>query len=491
MIVGEMKNSIDNLWLRFHTGGVTNPMDVIKQITYLFFIKRLDDLEIAKEKKANILKKPIENPIFNKEQQELRWSHFKNLEAQAMFDLVRTKVFDFIKTLGGENSAFAKYMRNAYLAVPSPVVLEQVVSMISAIPMEDMDTKGDVYEYMLSKLSTSGDNGQFRTPRHITKLMAQLMKPTPEDIVCDPACGSAGFLVAVSEYIREHYEQAFYDKKFVEYYKNEMFHGCEFDETMIAISAMNLMLHGVENPDLYDKSALEEDYDKADNYSLVLANPPFKGSIEQSSVAKSLTGIIKTKKTELLFLALILRILKTGGRCAVIVPDGVLFGSDKAAVGIRQTIIDKQKLDAVISMPSGVFKPYAGVSTAILIFTKTESGGTDNVWFYDMHADGFSLNDKRTPTPDEDDTEDILKRWNNLDAENSRTRLEQSFFVPVQEIKENNYDLSINKYKEVVYEQKTYDTPEVILNRLKNIDEEITKVRKELQTILKGGIVDE
>lgn len=491
MIVGEMKNSIDNLWLRFHTGGVTNPMDVIKQITYLFFIKRLDDLEIAKEKKANILNKPIENPIFNKEQQELRWSHFKNLEAQVMFDLVRTKVFDFIKTLGGENSAFAKYMRNAYLAVPSPVVLEQVVSMISAIPMEDMDTKGDVYEYMLSKLSTSGDNGQFRTPRHITKLMAQLMKPKPEEIVCDPACGSAGFLVAVSEYIREHYEQAFYNKKFVDYYKNEMFHGCEFDETMIAISAMNLMLHGVENPDLYDKSALEEDYDKADKYSLVLANPPFKGSIEQSSVAKSLTGIIKTKKTELLFLALILRILKTGGRCAVIVPDGVLFGSDKAAVSIRQTIIDKQKLEAVISMPSGVFKPYAGVSTAILIFTKTESGGTDNVWFYDMHADGFSLNDKRTPTPDEDDTEDILNRWNNLDAEKSRTKLEQSFFVSVQEIKENNYDLSINKYKEVIYEQKTYDAPEVILNRLENIDVEIAMVRKELQTMLKGGISDE
>ena len=491
MIVGEMKSSIDNLWLRFHTGGVTNPMDVIKQITYLFFIKRLDDLEIAKEKKANTLKKPIENPIFRREEQELRWSHFKNLEAQVMFDLVRTKVFDFIKTLGGENSAFAKYMRNAYLAVPSPVVLEQVVSMISAIPMEDMDTKGDVYEYMLSKLSTSGDNGQFRTPRHITKLMAQLMKPTPEDTVCDPACGSAGFLVAVSEYIREHYEQAFYNKKFVEYYKNEMFHGCEFDETMIAISAMNLMLHGVENPDLYDKSALEEDYDKADKYSLVLANPPFKGSIEQSSVAKSLTGIIKTKKTELLFLALILRILKTGGRCAVIVPDGVLFGSDKAAVSIRQTIIDKQKLEAVISMPSGVFKPYAGVSTAILIFTKTESGGTDNVWFYDMHADGFSLNDKRTPTPDEDDTEDILNRWNNLDAEKSRTKLEQSFFVSVQEIKENNYDLSINKYKEVIYEQKTYDAPEVILNRLENIDVEIAMVRKELQTMLKGEISDE
>jgi type I restriction enzyme M protein len=484
MIVGDMKNSIDNLWLRFHTGGVTNPMDVIKQITYLLFIKRLDDLEIAKEKKAHTLGKPVENPLFGEDQQELRWSRFKNLEAESMFDLVRTKVFDFIKTLGGKDSAFAKYMKNAYLSVPSPVVLEQVVSMISAIPMEDMDAKGDVYEYMLSKLSTSGDNGQFRTPRHITKMMAQLMKPTPEDAVCDPACGSAGFLVSVSEYLRKHYESAFYNKDFVEYYKNRLFHGCEFDETMIAISAMNLMLHGIENPDLYDKSALEEDFDVVEKYSLVLANPPFKGSLESASVAKSLSGVVKTKKTELLFLTLMLRILKTGGRCAVIVPDGVLFGSDKAAVDIRKTIIDNQKLEAVISMPSGVFKPYAGVSTAILIFTKTESGGTDQVWYYDMHADGFALNDKRTLTPDEDDIPDLLQRWNNLPAEKERTRLEQSFFVPVQEIRDNNYDLSINKYKEVVYKQKTYDKPEVILERLSEIDECIAQTYKELKQLL-------
>lgn len=486
MIVGEMKTSIDNLWLRFHTGGVTNPMDVIKQITYLLFIKRLDDLEIAKESKARLLGKPVENPIFTENQQELRWSKFKNLNAESMFSLVQVKVFEFIKTLGGKDSAFAKYMKNAYLSVPSPVVLEQVVSMISAIPMEDMDTKGDVYEYMLSKLSTSGDNGQFRTPRHITKMMAELMQPTPEDVICDPACGSAGFLVSVSEYMREHYEKSFFEKDFVEHYKNNMFHGCEFDETMIAISAMNLMLHGVEKPDLYDKSALEEDYGKADKYSLVLANPPFKGSLESSSVAKSLTGIVKTKKTELLFLALMLRILKTGGRCAVIVPDGVLFGSDKAAVGIRQTIIDRQKLEAVISMPSGVFKPYAGVSTAILIFTKTESGGTDQVWYYDMQADGFTLNDKRTPT-DENDIPDILNRWRQLETETQRTRLEKSFFVPAQEIRDNNYDLSINKYKEVVYEQKTYDAPKVILGRLSGIDKDIVRVASELKELIRGG----
>jgi type I restriction enzyme M protein len=483
MIVGAMKNSIDNLWLRFHTGGVTNPMDVIKQITYLLFIKRLDDLELAKESKANTLQQPVENPIFGTDQQDLRWSHFKNMEAEAMFELVRTKVFDFIKKLGGKDSAFSKYMKNAYLSIPSPVVLEQVVSMISAIPMEDMDTKGDVYEYMLSKLATSGDNGQFRTPRHITKLMAELMKPSPDDTICDPACGSAGFLVAVSEYIREYHEKAFFDKKFVEHYKKSMFHGCEFDETMISISAMNLMLHGVESPDLYDKNSLEEDFAVSDKYSLVLANPPFKGSIEISSVAKSLSAIVKTKKTELLFLALILRILKTGGRCAVIVPDGVLFGSDKAAVGIRQMIIDKQKLEAVISMPSGVFRPYAGVSTAILIFTKTESGGTDNVWFYDMHADGFTLNDKRTPT-DEDDTIDILNRWNDLSSETERSRLDQSFLVPTQEIRDNNYELSINKYKEVVYDQKQYDTPDVILERLNKLDGEIVKANAELKELI-------
>lgn len=490
MIVGEMKTSIDNLWMRFHTGGVTNPMDVIKQITYLLFIKRLDDLEIAKESKARMLGKAIDNPLFGNEQEELRWSRFKNLDAETMFNLVRTDVFDFIKTLGGKDSAFAKYMKNAYLSVPSPVVLEQVVSMISAIPMEDMDTKGDVYEYMLSKLSTSGDNGQFRTPRHITKMMARLMKPTPEDVVCDPACGSAGFLVSVSEYMRENYEKSFFDNDFIEHFKNDMFHGCEFDETMISISAMNLMLHGIENPDLYDKNALDEEYIVADKFSLVLANPPFKGSLESSSVAKSLSSMVHTKKTELLFLALMLRIMKIGGRCAVIVPDGVLFGSDKAAVGIRKAIIDQQKLEAIISMPSGVFKPYAGVSTAILIFTKTESSGTDHVWFYDMRADGFALNDKRTPT-ENDDIPDILNRWNHLELEKYRTRLDQSFFVPAQEIRDNNYDLSINKYKEVVYEQKQYDAPEVILARLTDIEEDISKITKELTEILKKGGSDE
>jgi len=484
MITGELRNSIDNLWNRFHVGGVANPLQVIEQITYLLFIKRLDELEIAKESKARTLRKKVENPVFTAGQQELRWSNFKNLEAGEMFELVRTKVFDFIKGLGGEDTAFAKFMKNAYLAIPSPVLLEEVVSMISAIPMEDMDTKGDVYEYMLSKLSVAGDNGQFRTPRHITKLMAELMAPTPEDVICDPACGSAGFLVAASEYIREHHEESFYKKEFVDFYKKEMFHGCEFDGTMIRIAAMNLMLHGVECPDLYDQSALEDGYDTADRYSLVLANPPFKGSLNVSTIAKSLSSVIKTKKTELLFLALILRILRTGGRCASIVPDGVLFGADKAAKGIRQELVDHQKLEAVISIPSGVFKPYAGVSTAILIFRKTKSGGTDQVWFYDMQADGYALNDKRPPI-EENDIPDILNRWKNLEGEKKRTRLDRSFLVPVEEIREKEYDLSLNKYKEMKVEQRVYDAPEVILERLAGIDKEIDEVTKELKGLLK------
>lgn len=492
MIVGEMKTSIDNLWMRFHTGGVTNPMDVIKQITYLMFIKRLDEMQTAKEKKALRLNQPIEAPIFDQsdEQQELRWSRFKNLDAQSMFDLVRTRVFDFIKELGGKDTTFTRYMQNAYLAIPTPLVLEQVVSMISELEMSDQDTKGDVYEYMLSKIASSGDNGQFRTPRHIAKMMAELMQPQLEDTICDPACGTAGFLVAASEYIKTHYDATVFTKEFSEYYSKEMFHGCEFDEMMIGIAAMNLMLHGVEQPDLYDKSSLDEDFSVADRYSLVLANPPFKGSLDSNTIAKSLSSVLKTKKTELLFLALILRILKVGGRCASIVPDGVLFGSDKAAKGIRQVIVDEHKLEAVISMPGGVFKPYAGVSTAILIFTKTNSGGTDNVWFYDMRADGFTLNDKRTPI-EENDIPDILARYSNLEDEKSRTRIEQSFLVPVSEIREQGYDLSINKYKEVVYEAKQYDSPSIILGRLSVLESEISALTSELSTLIKKGGADE
>lgn len=485
MIVGEIKNKIDTLWDRFHSGGVSNPLEVIKQITYMLFIKRLDELHTAKESKARMLKQNIVSPIFDEteSQQKLRWSNFKDLEAEEMFKLVRTEVFDFIKTLGEKDSTFGKYMKNAYLAIPNAKVFEQVVTMIEAIKMDDTDTKGDVYEYMLSKIATAGTNGQFRTPRHIAKMMAELMSPTPEDTICDPACGTAGFLVAVSEYIKEHHKDSFFDADFNEFYSKKMFSGCEYDDMMIGIAAMNLILHGIESPDLYEQSSLEEDYLVAEKYSLVLANPPFTGSLDANSVAKSLSSVIKTKKTELLFLALMLRILKIGGRCAVIVPDGVLFGADKAAKTIRKTIVDEHKLDAIISMPSGIFKPYAGVSTAVLIFTKTDSGGTENVWFYDMKADGFTLNDKRTPIED-NDISDIVSRFSNLANEAGRTRLEQSFMVPVDEIRGNGYDLSINKYKEIVYEQKEYDAPSVILERLTTLDAEISTITTELKAML-------
>ena len=356
--------------------------------------------------------------------------------------------------------------------------------MISAINMDDTDTKGDVYEYMLSKIAAAGKNGQFRTPRHIAKMMTELMQPTPEDTICDPACGTAGFLVAASEYIKEHHKDSFMEQAFNDFYKTEMFSGCEFDDMMIGIAAMNLILHGIDSPDLYDQSSLEENYTVAEKYSLVLANPPFTGSLDANTVAKNLNSLIKGGKTELLFLALMLRILKIGGRCASIVPDGVLFGANKDAKNIRQAIVDGHKLNAVISMPSGVFKPYAGVSTAILIFTKTNSGGTDNVWFYDMRTDGFALNDKRTPI-EETDIPDIISRFRNLAGEAGRTRLDQSFMVPVEEIHGNAYDLSINKYKEVVYEQKEYDTPHVILERLVALDTEIAAITAELNAMLK------
>ena len=485
MIVGELKTKIDSLWDRFHSGGVSNPLDVIKQITYMLFIKRLDELHTAKERKAMMLGGVIESPIFDDSdrQQSFRWRNFKDLEAEEMFNLVRGDVFDFIKNIGKKDSTFGKYMKNAYLGIPNARVFEQVVTMIDAIKMDDTDTKGDVYEYMLSKIATAGTNGQFRTPRHIAKMMAELMRPTPEDTICDPACGTAGFLVAASEYIKENHKDRFFNPEFNKYYSTEMFSGCEYDDMMIGIAAMNLILHGIDSPDLYDQSSLEEGYDVADKYSLILANPPFTGSLDKSSVAKSLSNVISTPKTELLFLALMLRIMKVGGRCAVIVPDGVLFGAQKAATDIRKIIVDGHKLEAVISMPSGVFKPYAGVSTAILIFTKTGSGGTDNVWFYDMRADGFSLNDKRTAI-DDNDIPDILKRWSNLADEAKRTRKEQSFLVPRKEIQDNGYDLSINKYKEIVYEQKEYDSPSVILERLGVLDTEISAITSELKTML-------
>lgn len=504
MLTGEIRNQVDQIWNVFWTGGISNPLEVIEQLTYLLFIKRLDELHTLRESKANTLGKPIETPIFldgyydDQEKwryQDMRWSHFKNFDPQKMYDVINTAVFPFMKTMGVDDSAFAKHMKDARFMLPpeKASLLDRAVQMLDKIEMEDRDTKGDLYEYLLSKLASAGQNGQFRTPRHIIKMMVEMTAPTPTDIICDPACGTAGFLVASNEYLRQHHPEIFTDPSLRHHYEHDMFHGFDFDSTMLRVAAMNMMLHGIENPDIVNRDSLAESHsDATEAYSLILANPPFAGSLDYDSTAKDLQAVVKTKKTELLFIALFLRLLKPGGRAAVIVPDGVLFGSSKAHKTLRRMLVEDQKLDAVISMPSGVFKPYAGVSTAILFFTRTDSGGTDDVWFYDMQADGFSLDDKRTPlttadtaqTHEQNNISDILARWRDRTAEAGRQRTEQSFMVPKKEIAENEYDLSINRYKEIVYEEIEYDPPLQILDELAQLETEIQEGMAELREML-------
>ena len=481
----ETKSIIDRIWTNFWEGGVTNPLTVIEQITYLLFIKGLDDIDIAHEKSDHMLGIKTKR-IFDEKHQECRWSIFKNYPAEKMYKIVGEDVFPFIKSLSNnKNSGYAKYMDDAIFIIPTPIMLQRVVTAIDKLKMKDRDTKGDVYEYLLSKLSTAGTNGQFRTPRHIIRMMVELMKPTPEDIIVDPAAGSAGFLVEAGEYLRNNRNDLFLTENLKEHFNNTMFYGFDMDRTMLRIGAMNLMQHGIENPNISYKDSLSEDNEDNSKYTLVLANPPFKGSIDSERTSKDLLNVTKTKKTELLFLALFLRILRTGGRAASIVPDGVLFGSSNAHKAIRKEIIEKHKLEAIISMPSGVFKPYAGVSTAIMIFTKTGDGGTDKVWFYDMTADGFSLDDQRQPVK-ENDIPDIIKRFNNRNSkeEQERKRTEKSFFVYKEEIVENDYDLSINKYKEIVVEKKEYEDPKVILKRVIDMENELQQKLKELEEIL-------
>ncbi|WP_420636619.1 type I restriction-modification system subunit M [Candidatus Palauibacter sp.] len=493
MITGELKTKVDNIWNTMWSGGISNPLSVIEQLTYLLFIKRLDELHTLKESKAARTGKPIEGPIFAPDQDAIRWSRFRETAPEKMFATVRDEVFPFMKALGqsGEadderGSTYAHHMRDALFMMPTPRVLANVVDQLDGIDMADSDTKGDLYEYMLGKIATAGQNGQFRTPRHIIKLMVDMVAPTPKDVICDPACGTAGFLIAAAEHLVEHHGETIYkDAAARRRFNEDTFHGYDFDSTMLRIGSMNMLLHGTENPDIrYRDSLAQADDDDAEKYSLILANPPFAGSLDYESTAKDLQRIAKTKKTELLFLALFLRLLQPGGRAAVIVPDGVLFGSTKAHRALRKILVEEQKLDAVISMPSGVFKPYAGVSTAILLFTKTNSGGTDHVWFYDMQADGYSLDDKRTPQPEKSDLGDILARWQNRKEEGERARTDQSFLVPKAEIAGNDYDLSINRYKELEYEAVEYDSPEVILGRMATLEKDIAKGRQELEELL-------
>ncbi|MEL6593159.1 MAG: class I SAM-dependent DNA methyltransferase, partial [Bacteroidota bacterium] len=426
MITGELKSQVDKIWEAFWTGGISNPLSVIEQFTYLLFIRRLDERQLLEEKKANLVGIPIKTVIFTEAQRELRWSSFKNKDPESMFELFtkpvvdEMTVFDHMKQVGDSAGVFADFMSKATFIIATPRLLDQVVQLIDKINMDDRDTKGDLYEYMLSKIASAGTNGQFRTPRHIIKMMVEMVQPRREEIICDPSSGTAGFLVAAGEYFRDNHQDWFLDKDFREHFNRRMFHGIEIDNTMIRIGAMNLQLHGIESPNLLKNDALSESAaNLRDQYTLILANPPFKGSLDYDAVEGSILKTVKSKKTELLFLGLMLRMLQVGGRCAVIVPDGVLFGSSKAHKQIRREIIERHKLDAIISMPSGVFKPYAGVSTAVLFFTKTGTGGTDKVWFYDMKADGYSLDDKRNAVK-ENDIPDILSRYRNLEAEAER-----------------------------------------------------------------------
>ena len=498
MITGELKNKIDGLWDVFAAGGLVNPLEVIEQITYLMFIRDLDDVDNKREKESAMLGLPYTS-VFAEEVKigdrsidgkQLKWSVFRDFPAGRMYTVMQEWVFPFIKNLHSDkNSAYSKYMDDAIFKLPTPLLLSKVVDSLDEIyeimnKTQSSDVRGDVYEYLLNKIASAGRNGQFRTPRHIIRMMVEIVDPKSDDVICDPACGTSGFLVSAAEYLKEtKKEEIFFDKDKKEHYMNTMFNGFDMDRTMLRIGAMNMMTHGIENPFIEYRDSLSDQNQDKEKYSLVLANPPFKGSLDAESVSGDLLKVCKTKKTELLFLTLFLRILKIGGRCACIVPDGVLFGSSTAHKAIRKEIVENQRLVAVISMPSGVFKPYAGVSTAILIFTKTDHGGTDHVWFYDMTADGISLDDKRSPIAD-NDIPDIIERFKNLDKEMDRKRTDKSFMVPKQDIVDNDYDLSINKYKEIEYVPVEYPPTSEIMANIRELEMEIGKEMDELERLL-------
>lgn len=503
MVANQLKSKIDALWLEFHSGGITNPITVIEQISYLMFARLLDIAEDREEMRASRLKKPFQG-LFPADRQHLRWKNFRNLGGDKMLAVVRDELFPFMRTQLADRSALGKFLKDANCLIPSGSLLSRAVSAIEELPLTKGDTKGDLYEYLLGKLSTAGIAGQFRTPRHIIRAIVEITDPRPTDVICDPACGTAGFPVGVMEYLREKYSSPalietdedgnrHFPGDLLEPYRDhiqgDMMHGYDFDSTMLRIAAMNLLLHGIEHPAIAYQDTLGSSFverhprDARDRFDLILANPPFKGTLDLDNIDPTLKSRVKTKKSELLFLVLILRMLKMGGQAAVIVPDGVLFGSSQAHLGVRQLLVDENQLEAVISLPAGVFKPYAGVSTAILVFRK--GGRTDEVWFYDVHADGFSLDDKRTPQPDKNDLPDLVVKWKDRDPKRESDRSARHFFVPVDDLRANGYDLSLNRYKETKYEEAGYDKPLVILSRMRDLEEDILKDINELEGMLK------
>jgi type I restriction enzyme M protein len=484
VITGELKGKIDRVWDAFWSGGISNPLEVIEQITYLLFIRRLDDLQILAEKKARVTG-TIEDPVFLPDQAHLRWSRFKNEAPEVMHKTIADDGFPFLRSLGVDGSTYSEHMRDARFTIPTPALLSKVVDMLDEIPMADRDTNGDLYEYLLSKIASAGVNGQFRTPRHIIDLMVQMTAPIPSDEICDPACGTAGFLVAASEYVRDTHPTALTDATQRSHFHKSMFHGYDFDSTMLRIGSMNMLLHGIEAPDIRYRDSLSEGASEdAEKYTLILANPPFAGSLDYESTSKDLQRVVKTKATELLFLALCIKLLRPGGQAAVIVPDGVLFDSTKAHRTLRKLLVEEQKLNAVVKLPSGVFKPYASASTAILLFTKTDSGGTEDVWFYDVKADGYSFDDKRNPV-DTNDLPDVLARWTErLTTERDRSRSDQSFLVPKAEIVAQKYDLSLFPYMEVAVGDSKHRQPHEIIADLDALKRAVAVTDEELKALI-------
>ena len=488
MITGEIKNKIDKIWTDIWAGGITQPLTVIEQLTYLMFIRSLDEKEIENES-LEALSGEAAKKIFpqTEDGQAMRWSKFKDRDARKIYEIIGQRVFPFIKSMNSnESSAFSRYMGDAMFLIPTPQVLQKIITGLDELyehDIKDLDMQGDLYEYMLGKLSVAGQNGQFRTPKHIRDMMVKLLAPTPDDRICDPACGTAGFLVSSAEYIRQKYESQMTAEQW-QSFEGDAFTGFDTDRTMLRLSAMNLMLHSITNPHINYADSVSKRNDISDVYDVILANPPFTGTIDEESIHDNLKAVCNTKKTELLFVALFIRMLNIGGRCACIVPDGVLFGTTKAHRALRQELVENQNLQAIISMPSGVFKPYAGVSTAILVFSKTNAGGTEKVWFYDMKSDGFSLDDKRNDLGNDGDISDIVARFHNLKDEADRKRTEQSFLVDKEEIKNNAYDLSINRYKEIEYEKVEYDPPEVIMARLDELAIDLGSKMEELRGLL-------
>lgn len=540
MITGPLKSKIDKLWEEFWTGGITNPLTVIEQITFLMYARLLDMNETSDEKRSQRTKKPF-NRRFNDDQQNIRWQNLIHIEsADALMATVKDQLFPFFKqsAQSQEGSLFAEFMKDAQLMVQKPSLLVKAIEMVNDLPLDKTDTKGDLYEYLLSKLTTAGINGQFRTPRHIIRAMIDMLDPSATDRICDPACGTAGFLSTTYEFMLEKYssqdgihtepvedengqpmldvngkplQNTLYTGDLLGEHRNhidtDMFHGFDFDATMLRIAAMNLVMHGVAQPDIHYQDTLSQRFkerfpqEAQEGFDVILANPPFKGSLDEEDVSPDLLRTVKTKKTELLFTALILRMLKVGGRAAVIVPDGVLFGSSKAHQQLRQELVENNQLEGIVSLPSGVFKPYAGVSTAILFFTK--GGQTDNVWFYDLQADGFALDDKRTQlkTTEKDkdgqgnnDLPHAIAQWKKYQAiasdvtrqtsDEFSDKTQKAFIVPKADIADNKYDLSINRYKEVVYEEETYEAPKVILKKLKALENDILNDLNELEGML-------